>query len=336
MRALGIDVGVRKRFDLVLLDAERQPVERRRKVEPADLDELIRAWRPDVIAIDAPPQWGTHAGGSRLTERELRRFGIQSFGTPSDERKAENSFYEWMTVGFAAYEAAARCGYPRYSRGRVTGTAMEVFPHASAVVLHGCLPQRDAKKRAFRTEVLLAQRVSLDGLRSMDQLDAAMAALTGLLALDGLCFAPGDPKEGVIVLPARSGSGYSMLRHHEAAVDVQHLPRDVARRIRYDEGGRLRDVAYVEGLALPDTIVTVPEKTLLAFAEHGVPRLADGTADGDAHTAAIARARRAGVDLDVIGAELEVAGLRAFAEAYADVIDHITARVAPQPCGEAA
>jgi hypothetical protein len=196
VRALGIDVGVRKRFDLVLLDAERQPVERRRKVEPADLDELIRAWRPDVIAIDAPPQWGTHAGGSRLTERELRRFGIQSFGTPSDQRKAENSFYEWMTVGFAAYEAAARCGYPRYSRGRVMGTAMEVFPHASAVVLHGCLPQRDAKKRTFRTNVLLAQRVSLDGLRSMDQLDAALAALTGLLALDGLCFAPGDPQGG--------------------------------------------------------------------------------------------------------------------------------------------
>jgi predicted nuclease with RNAse H fold len=204
VRALGIDVGVRKRFDLVLLDAERQPVERRRRVEPADLDELIRAWRPDVVAIDAPPQWGRHAGGSRLTERELRRFGIQSFGTPSDARKAENSFYEWMTVGFAAYEAAARCGYPRYSRGRVKGTAMEVFPHASAVVLRGCLPQRDAKKRAFRTEVLLKQRVSLDGLRSMDQLDAALAALTGLLALDGLCFAPGDPKEGVIVLPARS------------------------------------------------------------------------------------------------------------------------------------
>jgi predicted nuclease with RNAse H fold len=204
VRALGIDVGVRKRFDLVLLDAERQPVERRRRVEPADLDELIRAWRPDVVAIDAPPQWGRHAGGSRLTERELRRFGIQSFGTPSDARKAENSFYEWMTVGFAAYEAAARRGYPRYSRGRVKGTAMEVFPHASAVVLRGCLPQRDAKKRAFRTEVLLKQRVSLDGLRSMDQLDAALAALTGLLALDGLCFAPGDPKEGVIVLPARS------------------------------------------------------------------------------------------------------------------------------------
>lgn len=226
MRALGIDVGVRKRFDLVLLDADREPVERRRKVEPADLDELIRAWRPDVIAIDAPPQWGTHAGGSRLTERELRRFGIQSFGTPSDERKAENAFYEWMTVGFAAYEAAARCGFPRYSRGRVTGTAMEVFPHASAVVLRGCLPQRDSKKRAFRTDVLRAQGVSLDGLRSMDQLDAALAALTGLLALDGFCFAPGDPKEGVIVLPARSLPPPPYRRCHESPSEKEqpHLP----------------------------------------------------------------------------------------------------------------
>jgi transaldolase len=90
----------------------------------------------------------------------------------------------------------------------------------------------------------------------------------------------------------------------------------------------LRDVAYVEALALPDTIVTVPEKTLLAFADHGVPRLADG--DGEEHAAVVAQVGRAGVDLEAIGAELESAGLRAFTEAYAEVIDHITAHVAPQ------
>jgi predicted nuclease with RNAse H fold len=204
VRSLGIDVGARKRFDLVLLDGDRAPLERRRRVEAADLDELIGDWRPDVIAIDAPPQWGMHPHGSRLTERELRRFGIQSFGTPSDPRVAENAFYEWMTVGFSAYEAAARMGYPRYARGRAAGTAMEVFPHASAVVLSGCLPPRAQRKRDFRTAVLRANGVAVEALRSMDQLDAALAALTGLLALDGHCFAPGDPKEGVIVLPARS------------------------------------------------------------------------------------------------------------------------------------
>jgi predicted nuclease with RNAse H fold len=249
VRALGIDVGVRKRFDLVLLDEERQPVERRRKVEPADLDELVRAWRPDVIAIDAPPQWGTHAGGSRLTERELRRFGIQSFGTPSDERNADNAFYEWMTVGFAAYEAAARCGYARYSRGRVTGTAMEVFPHASAVVLRGCLPQRDSKKRAFRTGVLRAQGVSLEGLRSIDQLDAALAALTGLLALDGRCFAPGDPKEGVIVLPARSLPPPPYRRCTDApdADEQPHLPGLSPCACGDPECGRLTAAEFAPG-----------------------------------------------------------------------------------------
>lgn len=204
MLSLGIDVGAGKGFDLVALDDRRRPVERRRRVGPAELESLIRAWRPDVIAIDAPPRWGLHAGGSRLTERELRRFGIQSFGTPSNPDAAGGPFYDWMRVGFTAYEAAARCGYRRYAGGRPGGTAMEVFPHASAVVLAGCLPDRRTSKRSFRSRVLRAHGVPLGELRSIDQLDATMAALTGLLALSGAWFAPGDPKEGVIVLPARS------------------------------------------------------------------------------------------------------------------------------------
>jgi transaldolase len=97
----------------------------------------------------------------------------------------------------------------------------------------------------------------------------------------------------------------------------------------------LRDVAYVEALAFPDTIITVPEKTLLAFADHGVPHLADDDGDGEEHSAAIADAVGTAVALAAISAELEAAGLRAFEAAYAEVIDHITAYVAPQPCGEA-
>jgi transaldolase len=86
----------------------------------------------------------------------------------------------------------------------------------------------------------------------------------------------------------------------------------------------LRDVAYVEALALPDTVVTVPEKTLLAFADHGEPRLASD----DGHRAkwigeALARER---VDLEVVGEELETAGVRAFADAYAEVLGHLRER----------
>jgi predicted RNase H-like nuclease len=139
-----------------------------------------------------------------LTERELRRFGIGSYGTPSDPAKGEHPFYGWMLVSFRVFEIAAACGFRRFASGRPAGTAMEVFPHASAVVLAGALPPRGSPKHAFRRDVLRARGVEVDALGSADQVDAALAALTGLFALHGECFAPGDPVEGVIVLPART------------------------------------------------------------------------------------------------------------------------------------
>jgi predicted nuclease with RNAse H fold len=199
-RALGIDVGVRKGLDLVLLDADLRPVEIVRHESVEGLGGVIDSLRPDVIAIDSPPRWGT-SGGSRRTEQALRRLGIQSFGTPSEERKADKPFYSWMRVGFRAFEVARDRGYPRYRSGSAVGTAIEVFPHASAVVLAGCLPHNAAMKREWRTSVLRSKGVRVADLRSTDQVDAALAALTGHLALGGTFIAPGDPDEGVIVLP---------------------------------------------------------------------------------------------------------------------------------------
>jgi transaldolase len=95
-----------------------------------------------------------------------------------------------------------------------------------------------------------------------------------------------------------------------------------------------RDVAYVEALALPDTIVTLPEKTLLAFADHGVPRLAEPDAAADEAT--IAELSGAGEDLETIAAELESAGLRAFRAAYAEIIDRISGYGAAEGRGAAA
>jgi predicted RNase H-like nuclease len=220
--ALGVDVGVRKGLDVVLLDEGLLVHHKERRVKVDDLEGLIRDLAPDVVAIDAPPAWGIHQGGSRLTERELRRFGIQSFGTPSDPASAENPFYEWMLEGFKAFQAAGRSGFPRYGSGSVRGTAMEVFPHATAVVLAGCVPPPTVRKRAWRADVLVAQGVKVDGLRSVDQVDAALAALTGLLALRGRRFAPGDPKEGVIVLPVNTLPPHPYRRCRvEIAPDVQ-------------------------------------------------------------------------------------------------------------------
>lgn len=225
MRALGVDVSVVRGLDLVLLDDRMELVDTRRRVEVTDLGKAIDELGPDVIAIDSPPAWGSNGGGSRRTERELRWFGIQSYGTPSSDRSA-HPFYAWMKVGFRTFEVAKRRGFKRYANGPAKGTAMEVFPHASAVVLAGCLPPAGAKKREWRAGVLAAHGVAADRLRSGDQVDAALAALTGIRALQGRSSALGDPKEGIIVLPAHHlpAQAYRRCERAPKPQTQQHLP----------------------------------------------------------------------------------------------------------------
>lgn len=200
MLALGVDVGTGPKWlDVVVLEGDGSLVAAEEKVEPGALPGLIGRWRPDVVAIDSPPSWAL-AGRSRRAERDLLRLGIHAFPVPSGPRAA-GRFFDWMRVGFLAFEAAALAGYPRYRSGPVPGTAIEVFPHASAVVLAGDLPPRGAHPRRWRAAVLERLGVAVDGLASADQVDAALAAFTGIRALVGRFTPVGDPAEGVVVLP---------------------------------------------------------------------------------------------------------------------------------------
>ncbi len=75
------------------------------------------------------------------------------------------------------------------------------------------------------------------------------------------------------------------------------------------------DTLYIEALAAPNTINTIPEKTLHAFADHGqvgVPMARDG---GDAD-AVIERIRAAGVDPDTLAAKLQADGAAAFVKSW--------------------
>jgi transaldolase len=79
------------------------------------------------------------------------------------------------------------------------------------------------------------------------------------------------------------------------------------------------DVLYVHGLAAPNTVDTMPEKTLLAFADHGelsgaIPR--DG---GDAEQV-LAAFNRAGVDLGQLAAELQEQGAKSFVASWKDLM----------------
>jgi len=202
VRALGIDVGVAKGLDLVVLDDLRVPFMVVPKARPKEVRRLVAESEPDVVAIDSPPAWAAF-GKSRLTENELARLNIHAFRTPSVDHGRGPQF-EWMRAGMDVFRLVAELGYPLYNGGTFRRHAIEVFPHATATVLAGCLPPKGVSKRVWRERVLRMQGVRTDGLTTTDLIDAALAALTGLLALDGHHSSLGDPREGLIVLPVHA------------------------------------------------------------------------------------------------------------------------------------
>src|SRR6201997_5455035 len=85
------------------------------------------------------------------------------------------------------------------------------------------------------------------------------------------------------------------------------------------------DVLYIGALAAPNTINTIPEKTLLAFGDHGkvsgtLPR--DG---GDCETV-LADFRKAGIDLEQLAADLQSHGAQSFDESWSKLLDAIEAK----------
>ncbi len=85
------------------------------------------------------------------------------------------------------------------------------------------------------------------------------------------------------------------------------------------------DVLYVEALAAPDTINTLPEKTLLAFANHGKVKDAMRLDGGNAE-AVLAEFNRQGVDDEVLADELQREGTAAFAKSWSDLMDCIASK----------
>ncbi|MGH9042816.1 MAG: DUF429 domain-containing protein [Acidimicrobiia bacterium] len=209
---VGVDVSERRGLDVVALDRGRAVTGiPRRGVPPEGLAALLDELGPVAVAIDSPPDW-SRAGGSRQGERELATLGISCFRTPSDPTLRRRPFYNWMRAGHAAFAAAERAGYRLYRGGPVAGCALEVFPHSSAVALAGSRPppgtiRRSGSKAAWRRSVLEDAGVDTAGLRTLDHLDAALAALTALLAWQGCAFTLGDPEEGLMVLPGRRPPG---------------------------------------------------------------------------------------------------------------------------------
>jgi transaldolase len=85
------------------------------------------------------------------------------------------------------------------------------------------------------------------------------------------------------------------------------------------------DVLYITSLAAPHTINTMPEATLLAFANHGEigPML---TADGGNADEVLARFARAGVDVSALAADLQADGAKSFVASWNELMAGITSK----------
>ncbi|NCT68395.1 MAG: transaldolase [Rhodanobacteraceae bacterium] len=87
------------------------------------------------------------------------------------------------------------------------------------------------------------------------------------------------------------------------------------------------EALYVEALAAPDTVDTMPEKTLRAFAEHGRLRGTMATDGGDAE-AVLAQFAREGIDVAALAEQLQREGAEAFVKSWQQLLQRIAAKSA--------
>ncbi|PLY39797.1 transaldolase [Janthinobacterium sp. ROICE36] len=85
------------------------------------------------------------------------------------------------------------------------------------------------------------------------------------------------------------------------------------------------DVMYLQALAAPNTINTIPEKTLLAFADHGVVSGSMPADGGDAEKA-LAAFGAAGIDLDALARQLQQEGADAFSKSWKALLELVDSK----------
>ena len=87
------------------------------------------------------------------------------------------------------------------------------------------------------------------------------------------------------------------------------------------------DTLYVKALAAPFTVDTIPEATLMAFADHGDVGAAT-PADGGNCEAVLADFAKAGVDIDALAARLQDEGAESFVKSWNELMGVIATKSA--------
>jgi transaldolase len=126
-------------------------------------------------------------------------------------------------------------------------------------------------------------------------------------------------------------------RIYKASIELQASPRWQAikkagfnpQRLLWASTGtkdpKASDVVYITALAAPNTVNTMPEETLKAFAEHGTVGAAMPTNGGDCEQV-LARFANAGIDVDALAAQLQDAGAKAFVTSWNELMSVIASK----------
>lgn len=85
------------------------------------------------------------------------------------------------------------------------------------------------------------------------------------------------------------------------------------------------NVLYVKSLAAPHAVNTIPEKALLAFADHGEigPMMSPDGGDGER---VLGEITRAGIDLDALATQLQREGNEAFVKSWDELLECIVVK----------
>ncbi|SFK63157.1 transaldolase [Rhodanobacter glycinis] len=131
---------------------------------------------------------------------------------------------------------------------------------------------------------------------------------------------------------AVAGSIYARYREVLASPRMQRLMNEGARpqRLLWASTGTkdpaASDTLYVDSLAAPFTVNTIPEKTLLAVVDHGQPG-ALMSADDSAARAVQASFAERGLEVDPLAETLQDEGAASFVKSWNDLLDTIRQRM---------
>lgn len=202
----GIDIGGEAKGNhLVIMCGTRILWNNRIRETPEQMIEKCIEHEVAAVGIDAPSRWRMGEIG-RHAESLLAKMRISCFATPTRERAGESRFYDWMFNGEHVYNTFVE-RFPLFKgETEIDGqVCFETFPHAITCALRGREVTSAKQKNAQRREALEQLGVETTSLRTIDEVDAALCAVTASCLLEGRVNVYGDGIGGFIIVPAPIG-----------------------------------------------------------------------------------------------------------------------------------